>query len=220
MLLEWKEIQLGDTDGLEQALQLYDEMFPLPVREPHEVFWNGLRYGAGQGQGSFRFLVACEGKQVNAFATGHYFQDMHAAFIVYIAVRPSVRHHGLGSQTLQRMEELLRGGAAAPLRAVILEAEKEELAHDEQERVDCMRRSCFFIRNGYRKYEGLEYVQPPLHAGEQPVPLQLFIKGPRQTSPDVRSYVQAMYREKYAAVNGIQSEVLERCLRQMGLESS
>lgn len=127
-------------------------------------------------------MIGFNGEQLVSFATGHYLADVNSGFIVYIATNPKVqRHRGVGSKTLLKMEELLHKDAIsagnASLKAVILETESQEMVHTETERKDCIKRNRFFERNDYKRYENIEYLQPPLHGVGNNIPLNLYIKG-------------------------------------------
>jgi hypothetical protein len=67
---------------------------------------------------------------------------------------------------------------------------------------DSIRRIRFFEKHGAKLLDR-PYVQPPLD-GMAPVPMHLMVL-PSAGSPDidVEKLVQAIYREKYEAINGI-----------------
>lgn len=221
--MNWTEITNDNLGNLENALKLYDQAFPIEVREPHDIFRKGLKYATNSFPNNFRFLVGMEGDTVVSFATGHYLADVNAGFIVYIATNPSVREKGLGSQTLGKIEELLNQDAIAAgnssLQLAILETEIEELVHTTEEKEDCVKRQRFFEKNNYHKCEDVHYLQPPLHGGGEGIPLHLFIKNFQGdqflTQDEINKTVQAIYREKYYAVNGIDKAVLTNCLQGM-----
>ncbi|WP_338780068.1 GNAT family N-acetyltransferase [Metabacillus sp. FJAT-52054] len=209
MTVTWKEITLHNQEAFKEAMAIYDQAFPIDVREPHDVFQKSLRTG------SYRFLVGMEGEEVLSFATGHYLKEVNAGFIVYLLANPLVRSRGIGGQTLLKLEEWLEEDARSAghdsIEAIILETEKPELVHTEEEKADCVKRFRFFNRHGYREAEGVHYVQPPLFEGQIPVPLSLFVKSYQQTAPSrerIAEYVQAMYRDKYSLANGVDQAIL------------
>ncbi len=227
MSIRWDEITVDYIINLDKVLTLYDQTFPIEVREPHETFLRSLQYARNNKPNNFRFLIGFEGENLVSFATGHYLADVNLGFIVYIATNPRVRSHkGLGSKTLLKMEELLNQDARlagnSSLTALILETEIQEMVHTETERKDCIKRNHFFEKNQYKKYQDINYLQPPLFEGGSPIPLNLFVKGsPKEQffKKEISEFIRCMYREKYYLVNGIDKKVLINCFGNMGMET-
>lgn len=215
----WDEITKDNSSHLDHVFKLYDSIFPMVVREPHTVFINGLRYAQLRKPNNFRFLIGFEGEEIISFATGHYLEEVNSGFIVYIATNPHARSRGIGSKTLEKMEELMTEDAIAAgnssVSAIILETEKENLVHTSEEKDNCKKRNEFLKRNGFKKYEGFSYLQPPLNNEDDAVPLNLFIKNLQNNEQDIKNMIYAIYKEKYYLVNGIDPEVLNNCLKQM-----
>ncbi|EKN62978.1 GNAT family N-acetyltransferase [Schinkia azotoformans] len=224
--INWTEITNDNQMNLESVLKLYDQSFPIDVRESHDVFRKGLKYATSSFPNSFRFLVGMEGDTVASFATGHYLADVNTGFIVYIVTNPLVRGNGLGSTTLLKMEELLKKDAISAghsaLRFSILETEMEELVHTEAEKEDCIKRERFYEKNNYRSHESINYLQPPLHGDTNGIPLNLLFKSFQGsqtiTQIEISDIIQAMYREKYYEVNRIDKAILSKCLNKMGID--
>ena len=222
MTIRWEQITYNNLTNIEQALEMYDQAFPIEVREPRSIFIESFKYPNLRAPNSYRFLVGYDGDQLVSFATGHYFADANFGFIVYIATNPNVRSKGLGSKTLSKLEELLNQDAISAgniaLKAIVLETEKMEMVHTEEEKEDCIIRSRFFERNGYTQLKEVTYLQPPLHDGESSIPLNLFINNHDISQQEIAEFIQAMYREKYFLVNGIDKKILKECLEKMGFE--
>ncbi|MEW9052520.1 MAG: GNAT family N-acetyltransferase [Neobacillus sp.] len=224
MTIIWSEIKEENATELRTVMKLYDQSFPIDVREPHEIFHRSIKYSRERYPNNFRFLIGKEDDQLVSFATGHYLADDNVGFIVYIATNPLARNSGLGSKTLVKLEELLnedaRSAGHSSLRAIFLETETEDLVHTEQEKADCEKRNRFFDRNSYKKYEEISYLQPPLHEGMDEVPLNLFIKNVQKDElmkQEIQHAIQAIYREKYINVNNINKEMIHHCLKKMGI---
>ncbi|HHW38098.1 MAG TPA: GNAT family N-acetyltransferase [Bacillales bacterium] len=225
--VNWTEITSDNLKNLESVLKLYDQAFPIDVREPHDIFQKGLKYADSSFPNHFRFLVGMEGDTVVSFAIGHYLADVNAGFIVYIVTSPLIRGNGLGSTTLLKMEELFKKDAESAghssLRFSILETEMEEQVHTEAEKEDCIKRERFYDKNNYKRYEEINYLQPPLHGDKSGIPLNLLFKSFQEsqtiTRAEISPIVQAMYREKYYKVNGIDKAVLSNCLKKMGIDN-
>ena len=223
MTIRWEEITYDNLTNIEKVFEIYDEAFPIEVREPQDIFYQSLDYAKTRLPNGFRFLVGYEGEQLVSFATGHYFAEANIGFIVYIATNPLIRSKGLGTKTLVKIEELLNEDAISSgnvsLRATILETEKQEIVHNEAEKEDCIKRNRFFERNGYKKIDEIQYIQPPLNNGDSNVPLNLFINKNDVSKEEIIKYIQIIYKEKYCFVNRIDKQVLKSCLEMMGIEN-
>ncbi|MDU1848188.1 MAG: GNAT family N-acetyltransferase [Niallia nealsonii] len=223
MTIRWEEITYDNLTNIEKVFAIYDEAFPIEVREPQDIFYQSLDYAKTRLPNGFRFLVGYEGEQLVSFATGHYFAEANIGFIVYIATNPLIRSKGLGTKTLVKIEELLNEDAISAgnvsLRATILETEKQEIVHNKAEKEDCIKRNRFFERNGYKKIDEIQYIQPPLNNGDSNVPLNLFINKNDVSKEEIIKYIQIIYKEKYCFVNRIDKQVLKSCLEMMGIEN-
>lgn len=224
MTIRWEEITYHNMNHLDKVLKIYDQAFPIEVREQHNTFISSLKYASEMKPNSFRFLVGLEGEEIVSFATGHYLAKVNTGFVVYIATNPSVQSRGIGAMTLSKLEELLNQDSIMAgnnsLRALFLETEKQEIVQTVAEKEDCSKRNRFFIKNGYKKFEEINYLQPPLHNGEGNVPLNLLIKESHKNSIKLKEIIEtiiAIYKEKYYLINGIDKKILEDCLKEMGI---
>lgn len=227
MNIRWEEISFEDTTYLEDALKLYDQSFPVDVREPHQVVAESIKYTNICFPNTFRFLIGLEGEQLVSFATAHYLADVNSGFIVYICINPHIRSKGLGSKTLLKIEEILNKDAKLAgypsLKTIFLETEKLEAVHTAEEKEDCVKRNRFFERNNYILYEDIEYIQPQLHKDGEHVPLHLYSKHSGKdhfSIEEIKEIVKAMYKEKYFNVNKIDRHLLENCLLKMEINTS
>lgn len=222
MIISWDEITEDNLKNIDMVFRLYDLVFPIVLREPHSIFFNGLHYARNRKPNNFRFLIGFEEEELISFATGHYLEEVNSGFIVYIATNPLTRSKGIGSKTLAKMEELFTQDAIAAgnsaLNAIILETETEDLVHTTEEKDNCKKRNEFFNKNGFNKSEEVSYLQPPLHHEEEAISLNLFIKILQKNEQDIKKIIYAIYKEKYYLVNGIDKEVLNRCLLKMELD--
>jgi hypothetical protein len=222
--ISWKEISNDNLFYLDQVFELYDQSFPLEVREPHNIFLQSLKYATKAYPNNFRLLVGLSGKALVSFATGHYLADVNTGFVVYIATNPLFRTNGIGTKTLLKIEEILNKDAVlagnSSLRAMILETESPNWAETVIDREECLKRNGFFQKNGYKQYLEMEYVQPPLHNDDKSIPLNLFMKVKEKdylNNEEVRNIIHTIYQEKYYIVNNIDNEILIRCLNEIGI---
>ncbi len=224
MSIIWKEITKNHMSHIEKVLQLYDIAFPKDLREPHHIFYNALDKVDQNLPNRFRFLIGFKEGKLISFATGHYLAEVNCGFIVYLGIDESERDKGLGSQVLRTIEEYLNQDAVLAgkdsIRAFVLETEKQELVNSEEEREACLKRDYFYKKNGYKAYNGIDYIQPPLNGGNEAIPLKLNIKKKQQTDfsrDEVQEFVYAMYVQKYCLVNQIPIMVLNDCLKEMSI---
>ncbi|MET3728348.1 GNAT superfamily N-acetyltransferase [Fictibacillus halophilus] len=223
----WKEVTYSYQENLKEALTLYHNSFPIEVREPEAVFLQSLKNAEIHLPNQYHFLVGFQDDELISLVTAHYLADVNTGFIVYLVTNPKIRSKGLGKQSLQSIEEILQQDSIAAgyesLDAIILETETEEMVHTKIEKEDCVKRTNFFMRNGFHKVEDFLYLQPPIHDDGVDVPLHLFIKNRSRQElkkSEVKRIVKAMYVEKYHHGNGIAKEVLNRSYSKMNLENS
>jgi GNAT superfamily N-acetyltransferase len=96
--------------------------------------------------------------------------------VLYLAVLPERRGRGLGKQVYKLLfERILERCRKENMKSagMIYEVERPELAVDEEDRALRQRRLDFYIRMGGRVLEGIDYVQPSLGEGKEPVRLHL-----------------------------------------------
>ncbi|MDQ0174974.1 GNAT family N-acetyltransferase [Bacillus chungangensis] len=226
MAIRWGEIRCENDIHLEKVFDLFDQTFPIEVRESHNIFLKSLQYARKRKPNNYRFLIGLEDDRLVSFATGHYLSDVNSGFIVYLVTNPLERSKGLGAKTLLKLEELLNKDAIlagnTSIKAIILETEKQEMVHTEEEKEDCIKRHKFFDRNHYKLFEKIDYLQPPLLSGESIIPLNLFIKNVQTdelTKEEVSEVIRAIYKEKYYLVNEIDKNVLNSCLEKMAIDN-
>ncbi|MBM7602498.1 GNAT superfamily N-acetyltransferase [Metabacillus crassostreae] len=225
MTIKWVEVTNENLSYFEAVMKLYDQAFPIEVREHHSIFHRSLTYAKMINQNNFHFLVGLIGDDLVSFATAHYFAEINSGFIVYIVTNPQQQNNGVGTKTLAKIEDLLKADAIhagnSSIRAIFLETETEEMAHTEEEKKECINRNRFFSRNHYENYEQITYLQPPLHEGMEDFNLNLFIKNlssTKNSKEDIKKAIKTIYKEKYLLVNEIDKEILNKALKKMGIE--
>lgn len=166
-------------------------------------------------------LAARDGAQVIAIAATTLLRDPPAVFVNYLAVAPARRGFGVGSRLLDfawgsGVERLATSGR--PQAALIWEVEIPELADQPQERMRRERRIGFYRRLGGEVIE-LDYRQPPLQPGTEPIAMHLMYRAADSGAAPDRAgrmaLAEAIYREKYGAINQIAPEILTKLLRKM-----
>jgi hypothetical protein len=193
--------------------RLYNDSFPPTEREPPEVILAGLRAGVGLA------ARARQGRETIALGSATLLTAPPAVFLSYIATDSSRRGTGVGGALFRFMAEegarrlAVRGLAA---RGMLWEVERPDAAADPGEQRQRERRLEFFRRGG-----GLllarPYLQPALGSGEA-MALHLMYRpatgAAELAAAEIEALVRAVYREKYAALNGIPEATLAILLRQ------
>ena len=191
--------------------QLYDSSFPSTEREPSDVILSTVQTGAG-------FVVRARVAGITiGLACAHMLRRPPALFLVYLAVAPEWRSHGVGSSLF---EQTWTTGAARYVEAgltpwgCIFEVDTPEAASNQMEQ---RRRIAFFERLGSCLLPQ-RYLQPPVDR-IAPVAMHLMFRpAPGISLPDsgaVSQMIRAIYFEKYHAANGIPREALDDLLRQI-----
>ena len=223
MTIEWEEITDHQHNYIDEVFQLYDQAFPIEVREPHQIFLNSLQYAKHNKPNNYRILLGLQDLKLVSFAAGHYLAASNSGFLVYLATKDLQRSKGLGTQTLLKFENLLNDDARLAgedaIKAIVLETEKPEFVHSHSEREGCAKRERFYKKNGFQLYNEITYVQPPLNGGDEYVPLNLFIKQESLTKQEIEEIIYDMYKEKYGASNKINPRILDGGLSKMDLPS-
>jgi GNAT superfamily N-acetyltransferase len=210
MNLTWHDLTTPADPLLASAIALYNATFEEVVREPLDVLYRGMQLGESIRPSAFHFLVGVEAQQgkVLALAIVNYLSLVNKGFIVYLAVDPSTRGHGVGAELIAQLERLLeqdaRRAGHAKLSGLVLETEDD---------ADFERRSRFFQKQGFAQLPDILYHQPALNPTTEVVPLHLFVKG---DPGDIRALIRAIYEEKYHLINSIPLDVLralEACNR-------
>lgn len=185
--------------------EIYQSSFPPSEREPAEVILESLNKGGFAAR-------ARRNDRTIGIATAQLLTDPPLIFLVYLAVEASQRSRGQGAQLLDYVaamgqQRLQARGLSA--RALVWESDRPELAASDVERLLSSRRLAFYRRNGGEIIEP-NYLQPPVD-GIAPVPMLLMWRPiDAATPPNTASIVDAIYYEKYGAINGIAAEILSR----------
>jgi GNAT superfamily N-acetyltransferase len=166
--------------------EIYRASFPSYAREPADVILESVRRGVG-----LAFRVRRDGATIG-IATTHLLLNPAAVFLVYLAIAPAHRDTGLGRDLLEFAWSTSAARLREPL-GMIWEVDPVE------------GRLAFFQRHGGVVLTR-PYLQPPVN-GVEPVPMQLMFRpaenGSFPDAPGTDALVQAMYDEKYGAVNGV-----------------
>lgn len=218
MKVKWIELKLSNLKYLDEVLEIYDNSFPIEVREEHKIFIKSLKHSNESKNNNYHFLVGLYDKKVVSFATCHYLYEVNSGFIVYLATNSFSRNIGLGKKTLLKLEELLKEDSRVAgnekIDGIFLETEMKELAITSKEKEVCEKRNRFFNKNGYIKNDKIEYLQPPLYESEDIVPLNLFVKDISENTK-IDEVIKCIYKEKYSLINNIEINILNDCLRKM-----
>lgn len=171
------------------ARAIYEASFPSSLRAP----WSDLV----DHRPDERFVVLIDGDS-DAAAVGialiRRLGDTGMAFVRYLAVDPTLRDRGLGTQLLAHLREALRGDGIGVL---LLDVEKPAGVHAEEDR----RRIAFYERCGLALLDVPDY-SPPEH-GEtgEIVPLLLMGEvldgGPPLTGERLDEAVRAVLLHRY-----------------------
>ncbi|RAP26695.1 hypothetical protein C2W64_01411 [Brevibacillus laterosporus] len=218
MEIIWHDIKDIESPLMPHALELYEQTFTEDLREPNSILLKGLTNEGPIAPDTFHLLVGTdENQQVVAVSTFHYLATWNLGFIVYMMVNPAIQSGGIGSKMMMQIEKILKEDAqnhGTELVGLVLETEREEDAHDEEEQVLTQRRLRFFNRNGLVPVKGVPYKQPPLWENTKEVPLHLLVKWTKDTDGFLQEewyrFVQAVYKEKYGKINNVKAEILHQ----------
>ncbi|HEX5071124.1 MAG TPA: GNAT family N-acetyltransferase [Vicinamibacterales bacterium] len=192
--------------------RIYNDAFPASERDPRAVVLATAAAGTGF------VLRARRDDTTIGLLVANVLRDPAVIFVVYLAVDPHWRSQRVGSALLASAEtfgtrHIVAAGGA--MQGLVWEIDDPARADDEAERAIRLRRRRFFERAGGQALD-VPYLQPPID-GHSVVAMQLMHKpgaGGRMTTAASR-LVQAIYDQKYGALNGIPRDTLDGLRRRM-----
>ncbi len=189
---------------------LYHQTFPLEEQESPQAILNSLDQGVG-----LAFRVSTKEKTIG-LATVHLLTNPSAVFLVYLAIDPNSRSKQIGSQFFDYIYQT--GGAKLKemgYRSVGFVWEISAIQNENDEEAKTLARKInFFTQNGGAVLP-YKYFQPPIN-GDAAVPMHVMFRpgdeGVTLEAINPAALIQAMYYEKYAAINYINPQLIEELL--------
>jgi GNAT superfamily N-acetyltransferase len=173
-----RDITNLDTALGQQVLAIYAQAFPEAERDPVEAIAASLN-PADPGTEVTHMRALVEHEAAVGFTLFSSYPEYYLGFLKFIAVREDIRGKGYGPILLQdAMEQLRADGVRAtgwPYLGLVLEVERPETAENAQDRQLRERRIQFYRRNGARMIEGVDYIAPPVAAGQPSLPFHLMM---------------------------------------------
>jgi GNAT superfamily N-acetyltransferase len=220
----WREVQSESDPVLADWLAMYERSFPNEVRLPREVVTAQIAEAGRtpRGEDVLHVAAAMEGDAVVGGANFTYLGRSNVGLLSYIFTAPERRGRGVGGWIYRQVTTVLRADAARrgrSLEGVLLEVERDDLATG-PEREERVRRLRFFAGAGARVVTGVDYLQPPLHPGEEPLPMHLMFDPagagrPAPSCGEVLAWVDDIYRVIYGDGAGLDEHVLQECSRRV-----
>jgi GNAT superfamily N-acetyltransferase len=170
MDLHTTEITDLDDDLLLSWLDLYETAFPPPERMLVSFYLQLLREKR-DGLHSDHHLLAVQREDVFVGLVHYVVVAEHRlAWLWMFAVTPEARNQGVGAAIYADIVRRLPAGTVA----VLIEVERPDLAHTEDERRLAERRIAFYRRQGAQLLEGVHYVQS-VGPHQPPLPMLMMI---------------------------------------------
>lgn len=190
---------------------LYHETFSGEEKEPPHTILNSLDKGVG-----LAFRVSNKEKTIG-LATVHLLTNPAAVFLVYLAIAPEARNKQIGSHFF---DYIYQTGAAKlkemGYRSVGFVWEITAKQTHDAEEVDAFNRKVNFFQQNGGALLPYKYYQPPLN-GKNKVPMHVMFRpgdeGVTMEATNPSELIQAIYFEKYAAVNFINHQLLHELLQ-------
>ncbi len=177
-------VSLSDT-ALPRIKEIYTGSFPPEERLGEWFFTQGIESRASEprpGWPVFHLLVSEEEGRVGGFAAANYFavegdgSPINLGFLIYLAVDAPGRSRGTGAllyaSTLAQLA-LDASFGGRKLTGMAFTVERPDAASSGMERVQRERRIAFYLRQGADLLASVDYENPPLHEGDDPIPLHL-----------------------------------------------
>ena len=155
--LELVELTGPDDPHFLPWLDLYETAFPPNERMLVSYQLNLLTEKAHGGAKRHAILAVADADHaLKGLVEYELLPDAGAVYLWYLAIQPSDRGQGSGSDVYRQLLERIDPDT---YRILIFEVEKPELAHSEEQRAFAERRIAFYRRLGARLMSGIEYLQ-------------------------------------------------------------
>ncbi len=189
---------------------LYHQSFPLDEQEPAQAILDSLDQRVG-----LAFRVTNKVKTIG-LATVHLLTNPSAVFLVYLAIDPEQRSKQIGSHFFDyiyqtgaaRLKEMGYRSVGFVWEITACQSENPEEAKIQAQKIK------FFNQNGGVVLP-YKYLQPPVN-GDAAVPMHVMFRpgdeGVTLEAINPADLIQAMYYEKYAAINYINPHLIEELL--------
>lgn len=165
------------TRDFDEFFAIMEASFPTDERRPYEeqkALFDNPKYEV--------YARKNEGKTIGFLAVWRFDSVL---FIEHFAVNPTFRNGGVGAGMLREMVESCESNKLP----ICLEVELPE-------NETACRRIKFYERNGFF-YNDYPYVQPPISAGKNPVPLRVMTSGGHIAQDAFEEIRKTLYTEVY-----------------------
>lgn len=224
-MLTWRSVQSESDPVLAKWLGMYERSFPREVLVPREVIAAQINAAARvpvEGD-VLHVAAALDGDAIVGGAMFSFLSQSNLGFLSYIFSGPEARGRGVVAWVYRQLTGSLASDATVrgrSLQGIIFEVEREDLAATPREREERIRRLRFFAKVGAGVVTGIDYLQPPLHSEEEPLPMYLMFEaagsqGPTLWQKRVIAWVEDAYRVIYVQGAGLSERVVADCLRQV-----
>lgn len=159
-----------DGASLRALFRLLDIDFPAGARIPLCMLRASLK------NGRLKAVYLAAGGRVYGYAVYQHHAGLGFSHILYLAILPGHRAHGLGAVLMEKLGALAGG-------RILLDAEDPQRATDSKERKTASRRIAFYRRCGYRVYPHFKFVNFGYHLrvlASWPLPRRHWLKIYRQ----------------------------------------
>jgi ribosomal protein S18 acetylase RimI-like enzyme len=181
------------------CMGLYESSFPPDEREPiHRLSSWFPRAFASKDKVSHHHFVAERGSKPVGYVYCQYLRKSRMGFIVYIVVDSSERRQGIGHQLLAHSIAILKKDSfllSASYRGTVLEVEREQDAHGEEE-LRIRRARLEFFRKAGAELLTSSYVQPALTEEKSPVNLNLLVI-PAEFDQEPKAAIESFYEDVF-----------------------
>jgi GNAT superfamily N-acetyltransferase len=181
------------------VINIYHEAFPMAQRVEDSALLRLVPRGLHE-PGGWVFHLAERRTETVGFATGLHVSPLGLAYIAYLAVAPTWRGQGVGTALFRSLTETWKVARPRPPHWLFLEVERPELARNQAELDQRLRRIRFYERLGCR-FIRADFQAPPLGPDLPVVPYWIFMlpmQDPDLGPKAIRTALADIYREVYS----------------------
>lgn len=224
-MIEVIELESTETPEFKEAVKIYETVFPPEQRVEPEYFISSLAgsmENVADPNERRHFLVSRRSDQVNGMATFTYHPGARLGFLCYLAVAPdqpgeSEVGAALGKEVLRLVNEEGRNENSEAIGCVV-EVDRPELAGEAEETQAVQEEIDRLTEQGWTLLEQVDYYMPPLHEGEEPIPLQLMYHPLNDEKLELATFshvVRMVYRDVYGLAEN--DPLLQRALKNLNM---
>jgi GNAT superfamily N-acetyltransferase len=196
-LTDWNSIEF------ERSLDIYKSSFPSNETRPIEKVVEMLKCDK-----NYQLFICLKDNSVVGMSLMYTFRSLGIGLLDYMAIRPNFQRQGLGKEifegTFEKFVSSIPGGIG-----LLMEIQREDAPNLQEREINTRKhRIRFYVNMGAKILEGVNYLLPPIHHGNEPEEMYLMIKPVNQIDYLPKEYVLQYIETIYSTIYQYQARDL------------